>query len=404
LPDLQMDAGRRLGLTPKQTLDACQALYETRRLLTYPRSDCSHLPEAHLDQATAVLAAVATNVPDLAPAVAAADRSRRSRAWDDKKITAHHAIIPTAIAAPEANLSAGERKVYDLVARRYLAQFLPAFEFYETRIEVEIAGERFRASGRQTVAEGWRALFSAPAAQDREQRDDASDGTESEQPLPLVRDGEQVACVEASISEKQTRPPKRYTEAALIEAMTGISRYVDDPKIKQLLRETDGIGTPATQADIIETLFERRFIEKHGRHIVSTAIGRALIRILPEIATRPDLTALWEAAMRRIADSQLSLSAFLETVSRQLRDLIDRGRALRALAVPGARACPAAGCAGHLRRRQGARGAFWSCTRYPECRQTVPDAGETRPSRLDRRSSASRHDRRPASRHHSRSE
>jgi DNA topoisomerase-3 len=373
LPDLQMDAGRRLGLTPKQTLDVCQALYETHRLLTYPRSDCSYLPEGHFDQSAALLASVAANIPELAPIASTVDRSRRSRAWNDKKVTAHHAVIPTVGRTPAWNLSSVERRVYDLVARRYLAQFLPAFEFNETRVELEIAGQRFRSLGRQTLAEGWRRLSPTYVARDGEERNGEHAGPGDEQPIPLVRDGERVACMQATVSEKQTTPPKRFTEATLIEAMTGISRYVDDPKIKQLLKETDGIGTPATQADIIETLFDRHLIEKQGRHVVSTPVGRTLITVLPEIATRPDMTALWEAAMRRITDSQLSLAAFLDSVTRQLRDLIERGRASGGLKIPGARACAAAGCTGFLRRRQGPRGAFWSCTRYPDCKATVAD-------------------------------
>lgn len=388
LPDLQMDGGRRFGLTPKETLNACQTLYETRRLLTYPRSDCSYLPEGQREQATAVLAAVAANVPTLGPFVSAADRSRKSRAWNDKKVTAHHAIVPTVAAAPVADLSPAERKVYDLVARRYLAQFLPAFEFNETKIEVDIGGERLRASGRQAVVEGWRQLVSP--IQSEHDLDDDSDGDDAKgaQSLPLLRDGDRVTCIEANVSQKQTKPPRRFTDATLIAAMTGISRFVDDPKIKQLLGETDGIGTPATQADIIETLFDRRFIEKQGRRIVSTPIGRALIGILPEVATRPDMTALWEAAMRRIADSQLSLTVFLETVTRQLRELIDRGRTLGTLKIPGARPCPAPGCAGFLRQRNGARGTFWSCSRYPDCRQTIAD--EHRARGVARRAKATR--------------
>jgi DNA topoisomerase-3 len=371
LPALQMDAGKLLGLAPKQTLDACQALYEAHRLLTYPRSDCSYLPEGHFDQATAVLAAVATNVRELAPVVSAVDRSRKSRAWNDKKITAHHAIIPTTIVAPDDDLSPAERQIYELVARRYVAQFLPAHEFNETRIEIEIGGERFRASGRQTAALGWRQLVSVPKDHEPATDREREDGGEPDQSLPSLGEGDAVTCVGGSVSEKQTRPPQRFTEATLIEAMTGISRYVDDPKIKQLLRETDGIGTPATQADIIETLFERGFIEKRGRQVVSTPVGRALVGILPEVATRPDMTALWESAMRRIAESQLPLSTFLDAVIRQLGELIERGRLLGSLAIPGARACTAPGCAGYLRRRQGLRGSFWSCSRYPECRQTV---------------------------------
>ena len=333
LPDLQVDAGKRLHLSPKETLDACQALYETHRLLTYPRSDCPYLPEGHLDQATAVLAAIATNLPSLVALVGKADRSARSRAWNDAKITAHHAIIPTLVAKSPAGLSTAERGIYELVARRYLAQFYPPFEYNETTIELAIEGERFRVQGRQPVSEGWRCVFAAvatdPAGDAAGPVDEVSAG-----PLPAVREGDPVKAREISIAEKRTTPPKRFTDAGLIQAMTGIARYVDDPKIKQLLRETDGIGTPATQAQIIQTLHERRFVEKRGRQIISTSIGRALIQTLPDIATKPDMTALWEAAMRRISDGQTPLPAFLDAVLKQLRDLVERGRAQGALKVP----------------------------------------------------------------------
>jgi DNA topoisomerase-3 len=335
LPDVQIDAGKRLGLSPKQTLDACQALYETHRLLTYPRSDCSYLPEGQHGQASAVLAMVAANVPALVGAIRKADTSRRSRVWNDKKVTAHHAIIPTLVAKPSSELSAAERGIYELVARRYLAQFYPPFEFHETKIKIDVSGERLRASGRQTLSDGWRAVFATPQdATSTEQDPGAETEGESSQSLPLLREGETVMCGDVAVAEKQTTPPKRFTDATLIQAMTGIARFVDDPKVKQLLRETDGIGTPATQAQIIETLFERRFIETQGRHVISTEIGRALIRTLPEIATRPDITALWEAAMRRIADGQMSLAAFLDAVMVQLRELVTTGRALRELHVP----------------------------------------------------------------------
>jgi DNA topoisomerase-3 len=370
LPDLQIDAGKRLGLGPKDTLDACQALYETHRLITYPRSDCPYLPEGHLDQATAVLAAIATNIPALVPQVGSAERNRRSRAWNDSKVTAHHAIIPTLVAKPATALSPPERAVYELVARRYLAQFYPPFEFHETKIELSIAGERFRASGRQTVAEGWRVLFAPLAADDEAGDSKLADEQEPAQSLPLLDQGEGITCGEVNIADRHTTPPKRFTDASLIQAMTGIARYVHDPKIKQALRETDGIGTPATQAAIIQTLFHRRFIEKRGRQVASTQIGRALIQVLPDVATRPDMTALWEAAMRGIADGQMPLGVFLGGVLQQLGQLVDSGRALGALKVPGVRACPAPGCSGALRLREGRSGHFWACTRYPDCRHT----------------------------------
>lgn len=400
LPELQVDAGKRLGLGPKQTLDASQSLYETHRLLTYPRSDCQYLPEGQHEQATAVLAAIATNVPSLVPAVGQADRAHRSRAWNDKKITAHHAIVPTLVAKPAGSLTPSEAAVYELVARRYVAQFHRPFEYHETKIELAIEGERFRASGRQPIADGWRVLIPSVDAEEepKESDDEAPAG-----PLPLLRAGEHVVCHDVAIAERRTTPPKRFTEASLVQAMTGIARYVADPKIKQLLRETDGIGTPATQASIIQTLFDRRFVEKRGRRIVSTSIGRALIQVLPEIATRPDLTALWEVAMRRIADGQMPLDQFLAGVVDQLRKLVEAGRARGALTVPGARPCPVAGCTGALRRREGRHGPFWSCTRYPQCRHTAPEersrGGRRRPravrTRTDNRSKTTQHEEAP---------
>ena len=331
LPDIQIDAGKHLGLTPKQTLDACQALYETHRLLTYPRSDCTYLPEGQHDQSVAVLGAIATNLPSLRAATGSADRSRRSRAWNDQKITAHHAIVPTLVTKSLAALSAAERGVYELVACRYVAQFYPPFEYHETKLEIVVEGERFRASGRQPSSEGWRALV-ARVPDDEEIQHTDQDGSTGA--LPMLEEGQQITCREVTIAEKHTTPPKRFTDAMLIEAMIGIARYVQDPKIKQLLRETDGIGTPATQAAIIQTLFDRRFIERRGRQVMSTPIGRALIQSLPEVAVRPDMTALWEAAIRRIAEGQMPLAQFLSGVLEQLRKLVDAGRTLGRLSEP----------------------------------------------------------------------
>ena len=373
LAELQVDAGKRLGLTPKQTLDVCQALYETHRLTTYPRSDCSYLPEGHFVEARVVLGAITQNSPGLAALAGAANPSLRSKAWADSKVTAHHAIIPTPIARAAAQLSDVERRLYELIARRYIAQFYPNFEFNQTRIELDVAGERFSASGRQAFAEGWHRVIAA-LAPEPDDAESADDNASQKAPLPLLQEGEQISVERVAVAEKRTTPPKRFADATLVQAMTGIARFVADPKIKQLLRETDGIGTPATQAAIIQTLYERKFIEKKGRHIVSTSVGRALVQILPTVATTPDMTALWEAAMKKIATGEMTLERFLGGVLRQLGELISRGRARGPLVVPGARGCPSAGCKGFLRRRSGAKGSFWSCTRYPECMHTALDA------------------------------
>jgi DNA topoisomerase-3 len=334
LPDLQVDAGKRLGLSPKQTLDACQALYETHRLLTYPRSDCGYLPEGQLAQSGQVLAAVGRNAPAFVSAIARVDLGRRSRAWDDRKVSAHHAIVPTTVIRSDVGLSRAERGLYHLVCRRFLGQFFPPFEFSETTMELQVAGELFRARGRSVTAQGWRDLLEEGRPESDASEGDDDQGQDGEQPVPLLEQGTRVTCRELVVTEKKTTPPRRFTEASLIQAMTGIARYVADPKIKQLLQETDGIGTPATQANIIETLFERRFIERRGRHLSATPVGRSLIAQLPDTTTRPDMTALWEAAMRRIAEGQAALPAFLSAVEKELRHLVASGRARGRVDVP----------------------------------------------------------------------
>jgi DNA topoisomerase-3 len=346
LADLQMDASRRLGLSAQAVLDACQALYERHRLLTYPRSDCAYLPEAQHAQAGSVLAAVAKHLPFLGPAVAAADAARRSKAWNDKKVTAHHAIVPTAGAAdPSQKLTPTERSLYELVARRFLAQFYGAHEWVETRLELDLAGERLAARGRRTTAAGWKALYADSAgssdAKTAQENSDGDEERESEAPLPALPPGSPVTVQRAAVLDKRTKPPKPFTDASLIAAMCGVAKFVSDPNTKKILTEADGIGTPATRAGIIETLFERRYVERVKRAIVSTETGRALIRTLPDVATTPEMTAVWEAAIRAIAEGKQSHGAFLERVKAQLEALVAQGRAVGRVAIPAA-ASPAA--------------------------------------------------------------
>ena len=325
LADLQIDAARGLGLSAAQVLDACQALYETHRLTTYPRSDCSYLPEGHLAEAQQVLAAIVGQVPELGSLVAEADVSRRSRAWNDKKITAHHAIIPTR-AAGVAALGATERAIYDRVARRYLGQFLPPHEVAATRLELDVGGERFVATGRETVSLGW--CKASPAAVSDEEQ-------EAQAPaLPALREGETVTLTEVRACRKESEPPRAFTDATLMQAMVNIAAHVSDPHVKAILTEADGIGTPATRPAIIETLFERGYVERRGKSIVTTPIGRALVAGLPMAATTPDMTAEWEAAMRAIADGTQTMDGFVDRTAVQLAALVADAKAGRVVPPP----------------------------------------------------------------------
>jgi DNA topoisomerase-3 len=244
LAGLQLDAATRLGLSAQQILVACQTLYETHRLLTYPRSDCAHLPEGQFGQANDVLRAITQHAPSLADVASGADLAVRSKAWNDKKVTAHHAIIPTPTArAGTLALTHNERAIYEIVARRYLAQFHAPHEYLETRIDLEVAGERFVATGRQILSPGWKALRSHSEENGRGDREgNEEDGSVAEASLPALEPGAVVTALEVAITEKKTQPPKAFTDATLISAMCSVARFVTDPMVKKILTETDGMG------------------------------------------------------------------------------------------------------------------------------------------------------------------
>ena len=369
LADLQMDAAKRLGLSAQAVLDACQSLYETRCLITYPRSDCSHLPEGHFAQAKKVVDAVRAHAPTLARLADSADLSLRSNAWNDQKVTAHHAIIPTPNAAP-AQLGDTERAVYELIGRRYLAQFYPPFETLQTTIELEVAQERFVASGRQILSPGWKAARTDGPV-DAAEGERGSDSEDSAS-LPPLHPGDAVTATAIAIADKRTQPPKAFTDASIIQAMCHVAKFVRHPSIKKILTEADGIGTPATRAAIVETLFERDYIVRVKKTIVSTPTGRALIQSLPKVATTPDMTAVWEAGMRAITEGQQPLDAFLGRVHAELAQLVEQGKALGRITVGERHPCPGPGCPGPLRRLKGKSGFFWSCAALPHDRRRPP--------------------------------
>ena len=317
LSALQIEAAKRFNLSAQQVLDLCQRLYETHKLITYPRSDSRYLPEEHFAGRHAVMNAIASHVPELQQ-VAAVDPDRRNRCWDDKKVDAHHAIIPTARAG-NINLSDDERKIYTLVARQYLMQFCPDAMYRKCVIDLDIANGKFVAKARFLAEAGWRALLGA------KERDDEDEGS----PLPVVAKGDELLCEKGELMERQTQPPRPFTDATLLSAMTGIARFVQDKELKKILRATDGLGTEATRAGIIELLFRRTFLYKKGRYIHSSEAGRALIHCLPEIAARPDMTADWEATLTQISEKNCRYQDFMQPLVGTLYQLIDQARSNR---------------------------------------------------------------------------
>ena len=314
LSSLQIEAAKRYGLSAQTVLDTCQRLYETHKLITYPRSDSRYLPEEHFAGRHAVLKAIQAHQSQLIPP-GDFDADRRNRCWDDKKVDAHHAIIPTARSSA-VKLSENEQNIYELVARQYLMQFCPDSVFRKCVIDLDIAGGKFVAKARFLAEAGWRALLGS------KERDEENDGM----PLPVVAKGDELLCERGEVLAKQTQPPRPFTDATILSAMTGIARFVQDKELKKVLRATDGLGTEATRAGIIELLFKRTFLYKKGRYIHSSPAGRALIHSLPEMAARPDMTAQWESTLTKISEKQCRYQDFMFPLVETLHSLIHQAR------------------------------------------------------------------------------
>lgn len=328
LSSLQIDASKRFNFNAQKTLDICQKLYETHKLLTYPRSDCRYLPKGHYNDKDSVSQAIAHSCPALNQALQSADLALKSKAWDDSKVSAHHAIIPTSRKLDGSRLSADEQKIYELVARQYLMQFYPPFTYQEKQIDSEVGGGLFISRQKEVVSKGWKALLP-------ERKGNAEDQEFSAVKLPHVLKGENLLCINGRLDEKQTSPAKHFTDATLLSAMTGIARYVSDPDIKKVLRDTDGLGTEATRAGIIELLFKRGFLSKQGKEIHATEVGRRLILALPEAMVLPDMTAHWESQLEAIAQKRMSYNEFMTPMLDGLQRLVEHVGQIRFTGLQG---------------------------------------------------------------------
>lgn len=324
LSGLQIAAAKMFGMSAKQVLDICQQLYEKHKLITYPRSDCQYLPSEHFNDVAAVTDAISALSSTLATALNKADLSRKSKVWNDKKVSAHHAIIPTAKKRATGVLSADEVKIYELVARQYVAQFYPDFAFCDKQINTEIAGGLFISKQKDVINNGWKDLFVGV-----NKKSDLASSTATPsladfaaKSLPKVKVGENVHCIRGELVEKNTTAPKHFTDATLLAALTGIARYVNDAQIKKALKESDGLGTEATRASIIELLFTRQFLTRKGKEIIATDIGRKLITALPMQISQPDMTALWEAQLEAISVQSFNYRSFMSGVEANLQQLI----------------------------------------------------------------------------------
>ena len=365
LSALQVLAGKKYGYDPQTVLDTAQKLYE-RKLTTYPRSDCDFLPVSQHSDAPVILQNLqGLKQGGLGGWAVKADAATESRAWNDSKITAHHAIIPTVERCNMLTLTAVEQHLYFLIAQAYIAQFYPVHVYNQTRVEALYARERFLANGRVVVELGWKELYSADAADEKKDEDEGV--------LPAMNKGDEVAYVKGAADKKSTRPPARFTAATLLAAMKEIHKYVKNPELKKQLRDVSGIGTEATRATIIKELVQRGFLreEKKKKYLVPTEAAYLLIDALPETMTYPDSTALWEDVLQRMASGEAQLDDFLTQQAAFTRAVCAEALGLR-ISPKGEHVCPQ--CEqGVLQQRQGKNGLFWGCSRYPLCKAAYND-------------------------------
>lgn len=300
LSSLQKAASSKLGMTAQQVLDTAQSLYE-KKLTTYPRTDCRYLPEEQFSDAARIITAL-SGVSGLEAVTAKADSALRGLVWDTKKITAHHAIIPTG--EEPRSLTAQEKELYLMIAVQYFLQFYPPMLYEAQKILATIVETAWEARGRMIIEPGWTG-FAA------EEDDEDAKKKEAEQSLPSVGNNDAVLCADVDALKKKTTPPSRFSEGSLIEAMANVHRFVSDAKAKAVLKENEGIGTEATRASILETLKGRGFITASGKSLVSTPLGQSLIDMTPDTLRDPVTTAQWEQRLEAITRGETSLEDFM---------------------------------------------------------------------------------------------
>ncbi len=320
LTELQRDANKIWGYSAKQTLSIMQRLYENHKILTYPRTDSRYittdivatLPERLRAISIGAYRAAATNIlkGKITPSKSFVDNS---------KVSDHHAIIPTEQSPNMSNLSSEERNIYDLVVKRFLSVMMPPFEYLQTNIVTEIAGEKFVAKGKVIKSKGWKALY------DREDMEDSSeeDGLK-DQVLPKLNIGDKLKINSVDINKGKTKPPARFNEGTLLSAMENPHKYINVSKdAAKTLNATGGLGTVATRADIIEKLFNSFSIEKRGKEIVPTSKGKQLIELVPSDLKSPLLTAKWESQLEDISKGKEDAMDFIVEMRRYSRALVE---------------------------------------------------------------------------------
>ena len=313
LTSLQRDANRRFGFSARRTLQAAQSLYEGKKAITYPRTNSRWLSGDLVPQLKPT-AATLQPIPEYAGAarfVLGLEQLPLGRVVNDAKVEDHHAIIPTDVSHDVHTFTPDERRIFDLVARRFLAVFFPPARYARTTVVTLVEDERFRTRGKVTLDAGWRGVYGLEADADK-QRTEEEDAEGGE--LPPLEQGQKVKCVEAESERKETRPPPRYSEATLLSAMETAGKLIDDEELREAMKER-GLGTPATRAETIETLIRREYIERAGKELQATPKGLQVIGMVEEHKiTSPELTGDWEKKLSDIEHGSGDRRGFMREI------------------------------------------------------------------------------------------
>lgn len=382
--ELSMDGFAKYGYSAQQVLDAAQKLYDTYKVTTYPRSDNRYLSEAQHNEAGAVMTAVMRVRPDLTELLPKLDSSRKSAAFDDKKMEGnpHHGIVPT-IPESDVNISSWseiERRVYDLIVRSYLSQFAENYVYESTKVEILVNDETLVTTGNVPLVQGWKEIYA-------EVEDDTKAKDEDSQNLPSMRLGDSILCSKCVLNSCKTSPPPRFDDRLLTDAMMNIHRYVIDPTQKKRLKDGDGIGTTATRAGIVQDMKNRELIipvKAGSKKIMTSTSARSLVdAITPEVKD-PAQAAIFKSQLDLVASGELPFDEFiLSTVTFVHTMVADAKIANMTLPVTtnnNSAQITGGECqqckTGTLVQRKGKHGVFWSCTNWnaePKCTNVLPD-------------------------------
>lgn len=368
LLDLQAKINDKYGFSADETLSITQSLREKHQAITYNRSDCRYLSTEQFEAAPKTLDFLAGLYPELP--FSSADRSRKSRAFNDKKITAHTGIIPVVSDkfSDVSALSDKEQKVYRAIVEQYLVQFLPEKQYDLASVTIQCTDYQFRTSATKITDHGWSKLVPDDA-------EDESDNAKFDLIASLQADASGT-CESVEIKKEKTKPQPIYTEATLLKDLQRVARYIEDPRIKKLLIEKDkgregengGIGTPATRSAVIKNLHDKGFFEYQGKKLIPTQKGIDFVEALPRIVTVPDTTALWFEQQLAIEKGELSVDEFLDEIEKFVGEQIAAAKNVK-LEVKGE---PCSCGQGVLVLKKFKDNEFFACTAYPTCKITKP--------------------------------